>query len=138
MARFKQFREKTAMPLPMSLARTNRRITNRIARPLAGRIPPFAIIEHRGRKSGKVFRTPIMVFHKPAGFVIALTYGETADWVQNILTAGTAALEYGGRQIPVSEPHISRDPTIRQSLPFPVRSILRLIGCDQFLIVRSS
>ena len=125
------------MPLPKSLARLNRRFTNRVARPLTGRVPPFANIKHIGRTSGTAYRTPVMVFRRPDGFLIALTYGENTDWVRNVLVAGTALLELGGKRVSISDPRISRDPSLRQSLPLPVRTILRLIGCDKFLIVRS-
>ena len=125
------------MPLPRSLARLNRRFTNRVARPLAGRIPPFATIAHIGRTSGTAYRTPIMVFRRPDGFLIALTYGEKADWTRNVLAAGAAELELGGKRYAISDPRISQDPSLLQTLPLPVRTILRLIGCDEFLIVRT-
>ena len=41
------------------LARFNKVVTNPIQRRYAGRIPPFAIVEHVGRKSGRQYRTPV-------------------------------------------------------------------------------
>ena len=37
------------MPLPRSLAQFNKVVTNRFFAPLAGRVPPWIVIEHVGR-----------------------------------------------------------------------------------------
>jgi hypothetical protein len=59
---------------PKSVARFNRAVTNRVTRLFAGQVPGFGIIIHRGRRSGRVYRTPINLFRIPDGFLIALTY----------------------------------------------------------------
>jgi hypothetical protein len=56
------------------LAKINIVFTNRITGLFAGWLPGFGILTHVGRKSGKVYRTPINVFRATNGFVIALTY----------------------------------------------------------------
>ena len=63
------------MPLPRWLARFNLRVTNRILGPLAEHGPGMGIVIHRGRKTKRHYRTPVMVFRRGEGFVIALTYG---------------------------------------------------------------
>jgi deazaflavin-dependent oxidoreductase (nitroreductase family) len=122
------------MPLPMSLARFNRRVTNRVARTFAGRVPGFGIIEHRGRTSGRTYQTPISVFRRPAGYAIALTYGPEAQWVQNVLAAGGATLEAGGRRQQLRNPRVVRD-VRRRFVPPPVRAVLRLVNADAFLLL---
>jgi deazaflavin-dependent oxidoreductase (nitroreductase family) len=72
------------MPIPMAIARFNRTVTNRITSRFAGRIPPFVMLEHRGRKSGKRYRTPLMLFHQGPYVLIVLTYGERTDWLRNL------------------------------------------------------
>jgi deazaflavin-dependent oxidoreductase (nitroreductase family) len=125
------------MPLPSRLARFNRRVTNPVTRRFAGRVPPFAIVVHRGRTSGKEYRTPIMAFRSPGGFAIALTYGPKTDWVRNITAAGTARLIYRRQQVPISEPRLVHTEEVRRLLPAPVRFVLRLARVDDFLLVRS-
>ena len=49
------------MTLPAAIARLNRIGINRLTRRMAGRVPPFALIEHTGRRSGTRYQTPIMV-----------------------------------------------------------------------------
>jgi hypothetical protein len=42
------------MPAPRSLARFNKRFTNRLTSKVAGHLPGFAIVSHVGRKSGRI------------------------------------------------------------------------------------
>lgn len=125
------------MPLPQALARANRKVTNRIARRFAGRLPPFAMIEHVGRKSGKMYRTPIMIFRSGAIFAIALTYGPDTEWVRNVRQAGTCELEYGGRHLTLIEPRIA--PLAEAPhIPLPVRLVLKSIRVDYVLLLHDS
>src|SRR5437660_9023098 len=70
-----------------SLARFNLAVTNRITGLFAGWLPLFGIITHVGRKSGKVYRTPVNVFRVPNGFAVALTYSCEFEWVKNVIAA---------------------------------------------------
>jgi deazaflavin-dependent oxidoreductase (nitroreductase family) len=70
------------------LAKTNIAVTNRITSLFAGWLPGFGILTHMGRKSGKVYRTPVNVFRAPNEFIIALTYSSQCEWVKNVLAAG--------------------------------------------------
>ncbi len=51
-----------------------------------------SIIEHTGRVSGRTHQTPIVARAVEDGWVVSLTYGQRADWVRNVLAAGTATL----------------------------------------------
>ncbi len=125
------------MPLPRIIARFNRRFTNPIARTIAGRLPGFAIVVHRGRTSGRTFRTPVNVFRRPGGYVIALTYGQRAEWVRNVLAAGGCTLETGGRRYQMIHPRVVGDEA-RRWVPVPVRMILRILSVDTFLDLSAS
>src|ERR1700738_4468789 len=114
------------------VAAFNRTILNRITSRFANRLPGFGIITHLGRKSGKVYRTPVNVFRAPNGFLIALTYGTQSEWVKNVLAAGGCQLETRGQRYQLSSPTIVHDPT-RQRFPFPVRLILGLVGANDFM-----
>jgi deazaflavin-dependent oxidoreductase (nitroreductase family) len=122
------------MPLPRALARFNRVVTNRIGRLVAPHVPGAAVVVHRGRRTGREYRTPISAFRRPGGYAVALTYGPGAEWVQNVLAAGDAILETRGRQVPVSNPRVVHDPTHRL-VPRLVGDILSLIGADAFLVL---
>jgi deazaflavin-dependent oxidoreductase (nitroreductase family) len=70
-----------------------------------------SIVEHTGRVSGRPYRTPVAVRAVDDGFVISLTYGTRADWVRNVLAAGSATLVTEGetheiddiRLVPIEE-----------------------------------
>lgn len=111
------------MPLPRAVARFNRRITNRILGPLARYLPGFGVIVHVGRKSQRVYRTPVNVFRRRGGFLVALTYGPDSDWVHNVLANGGAILETRGRSIRLTRPRLVHDETRRDVPP-----LLRLGG----------
>src|ERR1700745_3838893 len=74
------------------LAKINIAVTNRITSLFAGWLPGFGILTHLGRKSGRVYRTPINVFRASNGFIIALTYSSDAEWVKNVISAGGCEL----------------------------------------------
>ena len=114
------------------VAAFNLAITNRITSPFASRLPGFGLLTHVGRKSGRSYRTPVNVFRTPDGFMIALTYGQEAQWAQNVLAARGCRLETRGRSYQLSAPIVVHDPS-RANFPFPVRIILRIIGATDFL-----
>jgi deazaflavin-dependent oxidoreductase (nitroreductase family) len=86
------------------VARFNRRVTNPIQRLWAGWLPPFAIIENVGRRSGKAYRTPVGVFAVPGGFAVFLIYGPDRDWVRNLVAAGGCKLVNRARIYEVTDP----------------------------------
>jgi deazaflavin-dependent oxidoreductase (nitroreductase family) len=118
------------------LARFNPQVLNHLTRPLAHHLPGFGVIVHRGRRSGRIYETPVNVFRLSDGYVVALTYGAGADWVRNVVTAGVCDLITHGRRMRVVVSHIEHD---EQLLPVPtiVRPMLRLIHVADFLHLSS-
>ena len=114
------------------LAKINIAFTNRITGLFAGWLPGFGILTHVGRKSGKVYRTPINVFRASNGFIIALTYSSQSEWVKNVLAAGGCDLETRGKKYQLSAPKVVGDPT-RRRFPIPVRIVLKLVGADEYM-----
>src|SRR2546423_8790598 len=96
------------------LAKINIAFTNRITSLFAGWLPGFGILTHVGRKSGKVYRTPINVFRASNGFLIALTYSSQSEWVKNVVAAGSCEVKTPGRRYQVSAPNVVRDPSRRR------------------------
>ena len=114
------------------LAKINIAVTNRITSLFAGWLPGFGILTHVGRKSGKVYRTPINVFRAANGFVIALTYSSQSEWVKNVLAAGGCELKTRGKKYRLFAPKVVRDPT-RRRFPIPVLVVLRIVGADEYM-----
>jgi deazaflavin-dependent oxidoreductase (nitroreductase family) len=123
------------MAIPRFVARFNKHVTNRILGPIVRFVPGYGLIVHRGRTSGRTYRTPIMAFRSADGrrLVFALTYGERTDWARNVLAAGVAGFESRrtGR-LRLIEPRFVHDPA-RQAVPWPVRQVLRLLHVADFL-----
>jgi hypothetical protein len=94
------------MPIPRFVARFNRFVTNPLARLISGWLPPFAIVAHRGRVSGRTYHTPVWAFRTKDGLAIALTYGSESDWAKNVLLAGSCDLRRAGRPIHLREPRL--------------------------------
>src|ERR1700730_6879388 len=113
------------MPLPRAIARFNRHVTNRILSPLARYLPGFGVIIHVGRTSHRVYRTPVNVFRRPGGYVVALTYGPGSDWVRNVLASGGCTLETRGRTVRLIRPRLVHDET-RRTVPALLRAIRAL------------
>jgi deazaflavin-dependent oxidoreductase (nitroreductase family) len=114
------------------LAKFNIAVTNRITGLFAGWLPGFGILTHVGRKSGKIYCTPINVFRVPNGFVVALTYSSQSEWVKNVLAARGCELETRGHSYQVSSPKVVHDPS-RQRFPIAVRLVLKLVGADEYM-----
>ena len=106
-----------------------------LMRPLAGRAPGFGILTHRGRTTGRTYRTPLNVFERGDYYLFLLTYGSEAHWVKNVIAAGGATLHTRGRDISLTEPELIDDPE-RRLAPAPVRAAGRLIGATRFLRMR--
>ena len=92
------------------IARFNRHVTNPVQRLWAGWLPPFGIVEHVGRRSGKTYRTPVNVFSanvdgKP-GVAILLTYGPDRDWLKNLTAAGGGRIRRNGKSFAVTNPRV--------------------------------
>lgn len=110
-------------------------ILNRFTRLFVHRLPGFAIISYRGRRSGRTYRTPMNVFRDGEAYVFALTYGSDVQWVKNVLAAGSAELRVGSKTVPLTAPEVFVDRK-RRLMPLPVRMVLRLLRVSEFLRMR--
>ncbi len=123
------------MLFPRIVAKTNRYWINPVARRLAGRFPPFILLRHVGRRSGRRYETPVWAFRQPNGFLIVLTYGPGAEWVRNLQTAGSCIGVYGGTTYTLAEARIVESDPRAQPLPWLVQRGIGLIGVRHFLYV---
>jgi deazaflavin-dependent oxidoreductase (nitroreductase family) len=116
------------------LAQFNRLAFNRVVRTFAGRrLAPVALVEHRGRRSGRRYRTPVLAFRADDGYVVALLYGADRDWVRNVLAAGSCTLQRGGRPIELADPRMLDADDGMTLVPPPMRPALRLLRVRRFL-----
>jgi deazaflavin-dependent oxidoreductase (nitroreductase family) len=117
------------------------RLSNPAMRAFAGHrlFPLWAVLHHRGRKTGRALSVPVAVVAAPDTFVIALPWGPGTNWVRNVLAAGGARLRWKGRDHQVTDPRVLDAGEARPYFPpvlWPVAQ--RLIGAEHFLLVRRS
>ncbi len=86
------------------------RVTAPVALALSGRrwFPLWAIVHHRGRRSGTPYATPVAVI--PTGatdtFLIGLPWGPKTNWARNVLAAGGATVTWKGSDHEATEPRL--------------------------------
>jgi deazaflavin-dependent oxidoreductase (nitroreductase family) len=125
------------MPIPKAVGRWNKVGLNRLTVRVAPWLPGFGVVVHRGRRSGRPYRTPVNVFATDGGYRFALTYGPDTDWVRNVLAAGGCQLETRGRTVRLVEPRLYHDEERRGIRPLE-RRILGLLGVADFLTLRTA
>ncbi|OBI16838.1 peptidase [Mycobacterium sp. E2327] len=94
------------MRVPRAVANFNRRVTNPSARSITPWLPGQGTLEHVGRKSGRRYRTPLLVFPTRDGFAVLVGYGLQSDWVRNVFACGQAVLHKRGESIALARPRL--------------------------------
>lgn len=109
--------------MPRRIAEFNRRVTNPAARTITPWLPNLGTLEHVGRKSGKRYRTPLLVFRTLDGYAVLIGYGPHTDWLKNVLAGGPTVLRKRGRAVALVNPRVvskaeAADLFIPRSRPF--------------------
>jgi deazaflavin-dependent oxidoreductase (nitroreductase family) len=120
-----------------------RYFAKRVINPLMGRSAGsarshFALVRHVGRRSGKTYETPLIVFPRTEDFIIVLTYGPKVDWYRNLLAAGQGTLLWHGETYRIGKPEsMDRTLALLTFSPFQ-RFMMRLLDNQYFVRVKSS
>ncbi|MCC7362596.1 MAG: nitroreductase family deazaflavin-dependent oxidoreductase [Anaerolineales bacterium] len=105
-------------------------LTLRLARAGHG---PFALVQHVGRRSGKLYETPLIVARVPGGVMAELTYGPSVDWYQNVRAAGGCTVLDHGRRYTITAIAPVAAEEGRAAFPLPARVLLRLLRRSHFV-----
>ena len=116
------------MPIPKFIATFIKHVTNRFFLLFAGWLPPFAIVNHLGRRSGRRYWTPIQAFPTDGGFVFALTYGRDVDWVRNLVASDGGTLKYKGNEISIHRIRVVRYDDVKELFPSWIKLSLAIIS----------
>jgi deazaflavin-dependent oxidoreductase (nitroreductase family) len=116
------------------------RLTRPAMLPLAGKRwnPIFAVVEHRGRKTGRVYRTPVAARRSGDGFIIALAFGAQVDWYRNLVAAGGGTIRWRGHLYTVAMPERVDAATVLPTFDPVQRRLLRIAGIDGYVQVRDA
>lgn len=114
--------------------RTGAKLVNRIIDPwlvrrglISGSRGELGLIEHVGRKSGIVRRTPIHPMATAGGFRIIVPIGDRSEWARNVMAAGHCRLVLGDRLLELHEP-VLETPAEVPGLPRSVRVLFEWLG----------
>jgi deazaflavin-dependent oxidoreductase (nitroreductase family) len=120
------------MSVRRSLAVFNRVVANHFFGPVTTQFRAFGVLHHRGRKSGRAYRTPVKVFRRGDDYVISLPYGAGCDWARNVLAGGGCELEIRGTRISLVEPRVYTDRG-EADIPVLIRFVLTRLGVTEFV-----
>jgi hypothetical protein len=113
---------------------TLNRITSRIAQTGHG---PFSLVRHVGRKSRRVYETPIIVARTADGFVAELTYGDDVNWYRNVVAAGSCVLIHHGTEYQITSIELLEPGAGRTAFPRPSRMVLKMLDRREFRLLRT-
>ena len=126
-------------PVLDAVRRLNRSLTNpRVMRTAGSAGTQTSVIHHVGRTSGRTYETPVDIIADPDGFLIALPYGTRADWVRNVLAAGSATIVSQGEAFDVDQPIIAATAEVAEQIPARTLRTLRFFGVTECLHLRKA
>lgn len=114
----------------------NREILNPITLSFAGRPhSPYAIVQHEGRKSGRIYTTPVVAREIEDGFVIPLPYGASTDWCRNVIAANGAVIAAQGDAYRVGHPEVIPPAKALEAFPAWMGRLLDSAETEEYLRV---
>src|SRR5215217_1667007 len=119
-----------------SLLQSAIRPVNRLVLLLAGTrfLPLYGVITHRGRRSGKDYRTPVVVRPMNDGFIVPMPWGESTDWYRNVRAAGECTIRWKDRDYSLVDPEVIGDAAATApGFSAPERAMMTRLGIRQAL-----
>lgn len=109
------------------------RLLNPLVLPLTRRVPPLAVLHHKGRRSGRSYHTPVQAYATLEAWVVGLAYDHSAPFALNLLAAGGGEMTRAGRRYRITRPRrVGREAL--QLLPALASLEMRAVGIDEFLL----
>ena len=115
------------------------RLTAPTARTFAGRrfFPLWAVVHHRGRRTGRELAVPVALLVTPDAFVVTLPWGPGTNWVRNVLAAGGCRVRWKGVDHDVTAPEVIDRARARAYYGRAAWWVAeRVIKADSFLLLR--
>jgi len=121
-------------PFQTAIRTSNKYLLNPLMLRLAGRRWWYAsVVEHTGRRSGKLYRTPIVADRVGEQLIVPLPYGTQVDWVRNVLRSGEATVVSKGHTYRVVSPELIASTQALPLLPHDRRTTFEKVSIDHFL-----
>jgi deazaflavin-dependent oxidoreductase (nitroreductase family) len=117
----------------------SKRFMNPLQMRTAGAPGAYAsIVRHRGRISGTEYETPVGVVADRDAFLVALPYGSRAQWLRNVLAAGSATLVHEGSTYRVDRPELIPLATVADRFCVSDQRQFRWLRVDDCLRLRNA
>jgi deazaflavin-dependent oxidoreductase (nitroreductase family) len=116
------------------------RLVNPLVLLLAGTrlLPLYGVLQHQGRRSGKLFSTPVVVRPTPDGFVVPMPWGEGTEWCRNVRAAGGCTIRWKGRDYVMVQPEVIDAAAAQEAFPALQWAGMRRFGIRQCLRLRAA
>jgi deazaflavin-dependent oxidoreductase (nitroreductase family) len=95
------------------------------------------IIRHRGRVSGAAYETPVGIVPDGDAFLVALPYGSRAQWLRNVLAAGSATVVHEGSTYRVAAPEVVPMKSVAGHFSPSDRTMFRWLQVEDCLRLRN-
>src|SRR6266542_4813874 len=113
-------------------------VFNPLVLKLAGRraLPIYAVIHHRGRRTGREYATPVVVRQIGEFLVFPLAFGADPSWSRNLRAAGTGSVRWKGAEIAISDFEVVDAAAVLgpgSPIPWPLRlAAIHIFRAHQF------
>ncbi len=116
------------------------RLVNPLTLLVAGRrwMPVVGVLRHTGRTSGRAYATPLGMRPLGDGFVIPLTFGDSAAWYRNVVADGGCEVTYLGRTYTLTDPRVVDYATAAPAFPRYERLQFRALGINEYLVMNQT
>lgn len=112
----------------------NKYFFNRITLWLAKRGKgPYSVITHKGRRSERIYKTPVLATYIDEYIYIPLPYGDHVDWLRNILAYDGCKILWKGKEITALDPEVMQSETALSTLPDGSRELFERFEVEKFL-----
>lgn len=114
----------------------NKHIFNPMVLRVVRFIPFYAVVDHVGRRSGKGYRTPVVLGQTPEYYYIPMPYGDHVDWHRNIQAARQFVIEHLERRYTAVYDTVVDDQEALPVFGSFIRARLRGAGTRQYVRAR--
>ena len=111
---------------------------NRYVTRIAGAryLPFWSLLRHQGRRSGRMYATPVTASRVPGGFAIPMAFGEEADWYRNVVASGSGAIRWRGTEHRVSDAAALDPDSATFGFPGWQKALFRALGIRRFVFLK--
>jgi deazaflavin-dependent oxidoreductase (nitroreductase family) len=116
-------------------ARTVANLINPLVLLIAGRrwMPAIGVLHHRGRRTGRMYSTPLMLRTLGEVVYVPRTFGANAAWYRNVMVAGLVDVTYRGKRFTSGRPEVVPITDAGPAFPRYERVMFRLLGISEFV-----